>query len=100
LTPFSDTCLSQAITEMSIGLLILTLFFLPDILIFLTELTAIAFGYHIYTNDDSDTSIVFKNRIQLKGCWLEHTPKLGKLRIITTPLTVILLLGRLYIALT
>lgn len=72
------------------------IYLLPDILIFLTELTAILFGYHVYTNEGSDIAIVLKGGVQLEDCWLEHVPKLRYLRFVTTPLAAMLMIGPLY----
>ncbi len=86
------------LTEM-FGLFILAFFFLPEILIFVTEIAAIVFGYHVYTNEGSDVSIVLKDGVQLEDSPLEHLPKLRHLRSVTLPLTVALLAARLYAAL-
>jgi hypothetical protein len=72
------------------------IYLLSDILIFLTEITAILFGYHVYTDEGRDVAIVLKNRIQLEDCWLEHVPKLRHLRYITTPFAAMLMIGPLY----
>lgn len=72
------------------------IFLLSDILIFLTECTAILVGYHVYTDKGSDVAIVIKNRVQLEGNWLEHVPKLRYLRFVTTPLTLAMLAARLH----